>query len=91
MRICLNYYLSLISNHFEENNNTSLFLKDGMTTFYTNENLDKLFKIWSQDKIQIVLNLTTFLLKDDSAETNVKSLETIMDGIDKQVGLITYF
>ena len=91
MRICLNYYLSLISNHFEENNNTSLFLKDGMTTFYTNENLDKLFKIWSQDKIKIVLNLTTFLLSDDSAETNVKSLETIMDGIDKQVGTITYF
>jgi hypothetical protein len=91
MRICLNYYLSLISNHFEENNNTSLFLKDGMTTFYTNENLDKLFKIWSQDKIQIVLNLTTFLLSDDSAETNVKSLETIMDGIDKQVGSIIYF
>jgi hypothetical protein len=91
MRICLNYYLSLISNHFEENNNTSLFLKDGMTTFYTNENLDKLFKIWSQDKINIVLNLTTFLLSDDSAETNVKSLETIMDGIDKQVGSIIYF
>jgi hypothetical protein len=91
MRICLNYYLSLISNHFEEKNNTSLFLKDGMTTFYTNENLDKLFKIWSQDKIKIVLNLTTFLLSDDSAETNVKSLETIMDGIDKQVGTITYF
>jgi len=66
-------------------------VKDGMTTFYTNENLDKLFKIWSQDKIQIVLNLTTFLLSDDSAETNVKSLETIMDGIDKQVGSITYF
>ena len=91
MRICLNYYLSLISNHFEEKNNTSLFLKDGMTTFYTNENLEKLFKIWSQDKIKIVLNLTTFLLSDDSAETNVKSLETIMEGIDKQVGTITYF
>jgi hypothetical protein len=91
MRICLNYYLSLISNHFEEKNNTSLFLKDGMTTFYTNENLDKLFKIWSQDKIKIVLNLTTFLLSDDSAETNVKTLETIMEGIDKQVGTITYF
>ena len=82
MRICLNYYLSLISNHFEEKNNTSLFLKDGMTTFYTNENLDKLFKIWSQDKIKIVLNLTTFLLSDDSAETNVKSLETIMESIE---------
>jgi hypothetical protein len=62
-----------------------------MTTFYTNENMEKLYKIWTQDKIKIVLNLTTFLLNDDSAETNVKSLETIMDGIDKQVSSITYF
>jgi hypothetical protein len=91
MRICLNYYLSLISNHLEEKNNNLLFLKDGMTTFYKNENMEKLYKIWSQDKIKIVLNLTTFLLNDDNAETNVKSLETIMDGIDKQVSSITYF
>jgi hypothetical protein len=85
MRICLNYYLSLIANHLEEKNNDSLFRKDGMTPFYTKETLDKLSKIWTQDKIKIILNLTTFLSNDDSAETNVKSLETIMDGIDKQV------
>lgn len=85
MRICLNYYLSLISNHLDEKNNDSLFRKDGMTPFYTNEILDKLSKIWSQEKIKIILNLTTFLSRDDSAETNVKSLETIIDSIDKQV------
>ena len=85
MRICLNYYLSLISNHLDEKNNDSLFRKDGMTPFYTNEILDKLSKIWSQEKIKIILNLTTFLSSDDSAETNVKSLETIIDSIDKQV------
>jgi hypothetical protein len=33
---------------------------------------------------KIILNLTTFLSSDESAETNVKSLETIIDGIDKQ-------
>ena len=88
MRICLNYYLSLISNHLEEKNNDSLFKKDDMTHFYTNEVLDKLSKIWSQDKIKIVLNLTTFLVKDTNAETNVKSLETIIDNIDKQVNQI---
>jgi hypothetical protein len=91
MRICLNYYLSLISNHLEEKNNNALFLKDGMTPFYTEENINKLSKIWSQDKIQIILNLTTFLSNDDSAETNVTSLETIINGIDKQVSSITYF
>lgn len=88
MRICLNYYLSLITNYLDEKNNDSLFRKDGMSPFYTSENLDKLSKIWTQDKINVVLNLTTFLSGDSSAETNVKSLETIMDGIDKQVNQI---
>lgn len=85
MRICLNYYLSLISNHLEEKNNTELFRKDNMTTFYTSEILTKMNKIWTQEKIKIVLNLTTYLSSDENAETDVKSLETIIDGIDKQI------
>ena len=85
MRICLNYYLSLISNHLEEKNNTELFRKDTMSTFYTPEVFSKMNKIWSQDKIKIVLNLTTYLSNNENAETDVKSLETIMDGIDLQV------
>ena len=85
MRICLNYYLSLISNHLDEKNNEALFRKDHMTPLYTPEIITNLSKIWTQEKIQIILNLTTFLSSDESAETNVKSLETIIDGIDKQV------
>jgi hypothetical protein len=85
MRICLNYYLSLISNHLDEKNNDTLFRKDGMSPFYTPEILENLSKIWTQEKIKIILNLTTFLSSDDSAETNVKSLETIINGIDQQV------
>ncbi len=85
MRICLNYYFSLISNHLEEKNNDTLFRKDGMTTFYTTDLLNKMNKIWTQDKIKIVLNLTTYLTNNETAETDVKSLETIIDGIDKQV------
>ncbi len=85
MRICLNYYLSLISNHLDEKHNDTLFKKDGISPFYTAEILEKLSKIWTQEKIKIILNLTTFLSSDESAETNVKSLETIINGIDKQV------
>ena len=88
MRICLNYYLSLISNHLDEKNNDTLFKKDNMSVFYTTELLNKLTKIWTQEKIKIILNLTTFLSSDDNAETDVKSLETIMDGIDKQVSVV---
>lgn len=85
MRICLNYYLSIISNHLDEKHDTSLFKKDDLSGFYSEEKKDKLFKIWNKEKLRIILNLTAFLSNDDSAETNVKSLETIMDGIDKQV------
>jgi len=88
MRISLNYYLSIISNHLDEKNDESLFRKDGLSPFYTNEILDNLYNIWTPEKIKIVLNLTTFLSNDDSAELNVKSLETIMEGIDKQVSQI---
>lgn len=88
MRICLNYYLSLISNHLDEKNNDTLFKKDNMSVFYTTELLNKLTKIWTPEKIKIILNLTTFLSSDDNAETDVKSLETIMDGIDKQVSYV---
>ena len=88
MRICINYYLSLISNHLEELNNTTLFKKDNMSVFYTSELLNKLTKTWTPEKIKIILNLTTFLCSDDNAETDVKSLETIMDGIDKQVSYV---
>jgi hypothetical protein len=87
IRICINYYFTLISNHLEEKKNDALFRKDNMTPFYTPELINKLTKIWIQDKIIIVLNLTTYLSSNDNAETDVKSLETIMDGIDKQVSL----
>ena len=85
IRICINYYFTSISNHLEEKKNDTLFRKDNMTPFYTPELINKLTKIWIQDKIKIVLNLTTYLSSNDNAETDVKSLETIMDGIDKQV------
>ena len=88
MRICLNYYLSLISNYLEEKNNETLFRKDDMSKFYTTDIIDKLSQIWTSDKISIVLNLTSFLSNDTFAEMNVKSLETIIDGIDKQVAQI---
>ena len=85
MRICLNYYVSLISNYLEEKNNETLFRKDDMTKFYTTEIIHKLSQIWTSDKISIALNLTSFLSNDTFAEMNVKSLETIIDGIDKEV------
>ena len=85
IRISLNYYSSLISNYLDENNNETLFKKDNMSAMYTEDILQPLNKIWTQEKIKIILNLTTFLTNDEHAQTDVGSLETIMCNIDKQV------
>jgi hypothetical protein len=85
IRISLNYYDSLISNYLDENHIDTLFKKDQMSGLYSEEMLNKMIKIWTHEKIKIVLNLTTFLTNDENATSDVKSLETIMVNIDKMV------
>jgi hypothetical protein len=85
IRLCINYYETLIDNHLQEIYNDGLFKNDILTSLYTNE-LTKMFtKLWTQDRIKIILNLTTFLISDENATANVKSVETIMVDIDTQV------
>ena len=85
IRLCINYYATLIDNHLKEIYNEELFKNDSMTPLYTTE-LTKIFtKLWTQDRIKIILNLTTFLISDEHAAANVKSVETIMIDIDTQV------
>jgi hypothetical protein len=85
IRLCINYYATLIDNHLQEIYNESLFKNDLLTPLYTTE-LTKIFtKLWTQDRIKIILNLTTFLISDENAGANVKSVETIMVDIDSQV------
>jgi len=62
-----------------------LFKKDNMTSLYTSELTTFFNKLWTPDRITIILNLTTFLIGDENAAANVKSVETIMADIDKQV------
>lgn len=85
IRLCINYYSTLIDNHLQEIYNETLFKKDAMTPLYTNELTNLFNKLWTQDRIKIILNLTTFLISDENASLNVKSVETIMADIDKQV------
>jgi len=84
MRLCLNYYHTLISNYLDEKYNETLFKKDNMTSFYTTELVESFNKLWTPDRITIVLNLTTYLINNEHAVLDVKSLENIMDNIDLQ-------
>lgn len=85
IRLCLNYYSTLIDNHLQEIYNDLLFKKDNMSPLYTSDITASLVKLWTQDRIKIILNLTTFLISDENASANVKSVETIMVDIDTQV------
>jgi hypothetical protein len=94
IRLCLNYYNGIITNHFEKNKIDTflqgLFKKDNMSGFYTEELLENFDKIWVSDKIIVILNLTSFLLNDNKPYDNVRSIETIMNGIDIQVQQIIF-
>lgn len=83
IRLCLYYYHVVISNHLTQTYNESIFRKDGMTVLYTKETVDTLNALWTPEKIKIILDLIGFLNNDTTAQTNVKSLENIVDNIDK--------
>jgi hypothetical protein len=85
IRLCINYYSTLIDNHLQEIYKEDLFKKDVMTPLYTGELTAIFNKLWTQDRIKIILNLTTFLISDENASANVKSVETIMVDMDTQV------
>lgn len=94
IRLCLNYYNGIITNHFDKLHYCTflqgLFKKDNMSGFYTDEILEKFDKIWVSDKIVVILNLTSFLLNDNNPYDNVRSIETIIDGIDRQIQQIIF-
>ena len=83
--LSLNYYYTIIANHVDQIYNENIFHKDFMTSLYTKELVDELSNKWTTEKIKIVLDLITFLTNDSMATENVKSLENIMENIDKNV------
>ena len=83
IRLCINYYYTLIANYVDDIYNDKSFYKDGMTPLYGQEIVQSLHAQWTQEKIKIILNLIEFLNGDTMAVDNVKSLENIIDNIDK--------
>jgi hypothetical protein len=59
-----------------------MFVKDNLTRYYTQSINDSFNKQWTDEKIKVVLDIITFLGKNENPN-NVKSLETIMEDIDK--------
>ena len=83
--LSLNYYYTIITNHVDQIYNETIFHKDFMTSLYTTEIVNDVSKQWTEEKIKVVLDLISFLTNDDMAFNNVKSLENIMEHIDKNM------
>ena len=88
LNLTLNYYYALLTNHIEQQYNENMFNKDNFTCYYTKEVCDNLNKQWTDEKIKVVLDIISFLLKYNDNPNNVKSLETIMESIDKNTQLV---
>lgn len=80
--ITLNYYHALLTNHIQQTYNETMFIKDGFTSYYTSDICTALNNQWTDEKIKVILDLISFLLKYNDPN-NVKSLETIMNSIDE--------
>lgn len=80
--LTLNYYYALLTNHINQTYNENMFVKDNFTCYYTQDTCDRLNKQWSDEKIKVILDIISFLLKHNENPNNVKSLETIMESID---------
>jgi hypothetical protein len=84
MSLCFNYYDTIIRNYVDEIYNENIFQKDNMSSLYTNELIDLLNNLWTPQKIKIILDLISFLTNDNMANENVRSLENIIENIDKE-------
>ena len=88
IRLCLNYYYTLISNYLDGLKVDTLFRKDTLTPFYNAEIVASLNKLWTCERIEIVLNMTTYLNNNETADSDVKSLENIINNIDVQTQVV---
>ena len=80
--ITLNYYYVLFTNHIGNTYNSTMFVKDNLTCYYTETINDAFSKQWTNEKIKVILDIITFLQKNENPN-NVKSLENIMEEIDQ--------
>lgn len=84
IRLCLNYYYTIITNYVDQIYNETIFHKDTLTAMYSEELVKTLNRQWTPEKIKLILDIVSFLSNDNMASNNVKSLENLMENIDKE-------
>ena len=101
IRLCLNYYSSLIQNYLGKTYDENLFKLDTMTPHYKKDLVQKLNARWSAEKLKIIVEMNEFLAKGadasaDNASTNgtnydnVMCMQMFMRDIDAETTRIVY-
>ena len=88
--LCLNYYSNIILNYLHKLNNINLFKKDAMTEQYTDQIINKLVTRWTDIKLQVVLDLNEYLIKNDNSEDNLNCFEMFMKDFDTKMQNIIF-
>lgn len=83
--LCINNYIDIIKNSIDGNYDPTLYKEDDYSVFYTPDILNKLFEVWTPEKLQIVLNMNDYIYTDRTTFESIQSLETFMNGIDSDI------
>jgi hypothetical protein len=80
--ICLHFYRNILSNCLEEIYTYDLFIEDELTKYYDDELLNKMEVRWTDDKLQLLLEMNDYLVKNESSNKNIDCLELFIKNVD---------
>jgi len=78
MQLCLNYYYAIVAHALDNESSTKIFYSDTISHLYTGTFMETTMNQWDENKINVVLNIIDFLVKEICVDSNVKSLELIV-------------
>jgi len=100
IRLCLNYYSSLIQNFLGKNYDDKLFKTDTMTPHYKKDLMQKLNERWTTEKLKVITEMNDFLITgvaitDNTVAgvakyDNVMCMQMFMRDIDAETTRIIY-
>lgn len=84
--LCLNIFIDIIQQSLLGTYQKSTIQKHHNMDYYSEDVLQKMFDVWTVDRLQIVLKLNEYVYKASGAITSsLDSLETFMGTVDTQI------
>jgi hypothetical protein len=80
--ICLHFYKNILTNSLEDIYTDDLFIEDELTKYYHDELLEKMEKRWTPDKIQLLLEMNDYIIKNDCSAESINCLELFVRNMD---------